>query len=65
MGNDNEKPQDRLLQPSGELGVITSFTVLESQFTDAGPTSWALCRPDSATRSLVSLATGILLADRI
>ena len=44
-GNDNERPENRSLQRSCELGVITSFTVLESHFPVTRPTSWASCRP--------------------
>ena len=43
--NDNDRPESRSLQRSCELGVITSFTVLESQFPVTRPTSWASCRP--------------------
>jgi len=44
-GNDNKRPENRSLQRSCELGVITSFTVLESQFPVTRPTSWASFRP--------------------
>ena len=40
-GNDNERPENRSLQHSCELGVITSFTVLESHFPVTRPNSWA------------------------
>jgi len=42
---DNETPESRSLQRFRELGIITSFTALESHFPVTGTTSWPSCQP--------------------